>query len=247
MRRRSGPRIAISAAILMLVVGGVGLIATLILNAFVLDAYDAFGEVSVPGSTSLQLPAGEMTVSFHTETTGRPGGGFPIPDLSLTITPPAGVAKPEVIENVGTTTSVNNDVHVRVWTVQIPQQGTYNIETDGNVNGYISPSLAFGHGSSYGWLTWVFGGLLGVGVVGLVAALFWSARSGRKARPLAPEELLSFDEPTGTAPQLHSVPSYPPSDQGMRLDQLKQLAALRDSGALTEAEFEAEKHRILGS
>ena len=148
MRRMSGPRIAISAAILMLVVGGVGLIATLILNAFVLDAYDAFGEVSVPGSTSLQLPAGEMTVSFHTETTGQPGGGFPIPDLSLTISPPAGVAKPEVVENVGTTTSVNNDVHVRVWTVQIPQQGTYNIATDGNVNGYISPRLAFGHGSS---------------------------------------------------------------------------------------------------
>ena len=33
----------------------------------------------------------------------------------------------------------------------------------------------------------------------------------------------------------------------MRLEQLKQLAALRDSGALTEAEFEAEKRRILES
>jgi hypothetical protein len=243
MRRRSGTRIAI----LTLVVGGVGLIATLLLNAFVLDAYDAFGEVPVPGSTSLHLPAGEMTVSFHTVTTGQPSSGFPIPDLSLSITPPAGVAKPEVAENVGGTTSVNSDVHVRVWTVQIPRQGTYDIETDGKVNGYISPRLAFGHGSSYGWLTWVFGGLLGLGVIGLVAGMFWSARSGKKARPLAPEELLSFDEPTGSAPQLRSVPSSPPSDQGVRLEQLKQLAALRDSGALTEAEFEAEKHRILDS
>jgi hypothetical protein len=243
MRRRSGTRIAI----LTLVVGGVGLIATLLLNAFVLDAYDAFGEVPVPGSTSLHLPAGEMIVSFHTVTTGQPSSGFPVPDLSLSITPPAGVAKPEVAENVGGTTSVNSDVHVRVWTVQIPQQGTYDIETDGKVNGYISPRLAFGHGSSYGWLTWVFGGLLGLGVVGLGAALFWSARSGKKARPLAPEELLSFDEPTGTAPRLQSVPSSAPGDQGVRLEQLKQLAALRDSGALTEAEFEAEKHRILDS
>jgi len=247
MRRRSGPRIAISAAILTLVVGGVGLIAALVLNAFVLDAYDAFGEVSVPGSTTLHLPAGEMTVSFHTLTTGGTSSGFPIPDLSLTINPPAGVAKPDVTENVGTTTSVNSDVHVRVWTVQIAQQGNYDIETDGKVNGYISPRLAFGHGSSYGWLTWVFGGLLGVGVVGLGAALFWSARSGKKARPLAPEELLSFDQPSGTPPQLQSVPSHPPGDQGARLEQLKQLAALRDSGALTEAEFEAEKHRILDS
>ncbi|WP_322790548.1 SHOCT domain-containing protein [Mycolicibacterium helvum] len=32
----------------------------------------------------------------------------------------------------------------------------------------------------------------------------------------------------------------------MRLDQLKTLAALRDSGALTQAEFDAEKRRILG-
>jgi hypothetical protein len=186
-----------------------------------------------------------MTVSFHTVTTGRPTSGFPIPDLSFTITPPAGVPKPQVSENVGATTSVNSDVHVRVWTVQIPQEATYDVETDGKVNGYISPRLAFGHGSSYGWLTWVFGGLLALGVVELVAALFWSARSGKKARPLAPEELLSFDEPTGSAPALQSVPSYPPSDQGVRLEQLKQLAALRDSGALTEAEFEAEKHRIL--
>jgi hypothetical protein len=247
MRRRSGPRIVVGAAILTLVVGGVGLIATLLLNAFVLDAYDAFGEVSVPGSTSLHLPAGEMTVSFHTVTTGGSASGFPIPDLSFTISPPAGVAKPEVAENIGTTTSVNSDVHVRLWTVQIPQDSTYDIDTDGKVNGYISPRLAFGHGSSYGWLTWVFGGLLAVGAAGLAGALFWSARSGKKARPLAPEELLNFDQPTGTAPRLQSVPSYPPSDQGVRLEQLKQLAALRDSGALTEAEFEAEKRRVLDS
>ena len=63
-------------------------------------------------------------------------------------------------ESVGGTTTVNSDTHVRMWVVQIPEEGTYDIVTDGNVNGYISPRLAFGHGSSYGWLTWVFGGLL---------------------------------------------------------------------------------------
>jgi Short C-terminal domain len=39
--------------------------------------------------------------------------------------------------------------------------------------------------------------------------------------------------------------SYAPTDQGIRLEQLKTLSALRDSGALTEEEFEAEKRRIL--
>jgi hypothetical protein len=245
MSRRSGPRFAILSAVLTLVIGGVGLIAMLILNAFVLDEYDAYGEVSIPGSTSLHLPAGEVTVNFHTMVTGSPSSGFPIPDLKFTITPPEGVAKPQVTESVGGTTTVNSDTHVQIWVVQIAQEGTYDIETGGNVNGYINPHLAFGHGSSYGWLTWVFGGLLAFGVVELVVALMWSARSAKRARPLAPDELLSFDEPTASPPPLQSLPSYTPSDQGVRLEQLKQLAALRDSGALTDEEFEAEKRRIL--
>src|SRR5262245_19781408 len=246
MRRRSGPRIAILSAILTLVIAGVGLLATLILNAFVLDDYDAYGEVPIPGTTSLHLPAGEVTVSFRTMVTGSPSSGLPIPDLKFSITPPAGVPKPQVTESVGGTTTVNSDTHVRVWVVQIAQEGTYDIVTDGNVNGYINPRLAFGHGSSYGWLMWVFGRLLALGVVELTAALIWSARSAKATRPLAPEEMMNFDEPTwsaGVAP----APSYTPSDQGVRLEQLRQLATLRDSGALTEAEFEAEKRRILHS
>ena len=247
MSRRSGSRFAILSAVLTLVVAGVGLIASLILNAFVLDEYDAFGEVSIPGSTSLHLPAGEVTVSFHTIVTGSPSSGFPIPDLKFNVTPPVGVPNPEVTESISGTTTVNSATHVQVWVMQIAQEGTYDIVTDGNVNGYINPRLAFGHGSSYGWVTWVFGGLLALGVVELAAALMWSATSAKRARPLAPEELVSFDAPTGSPPSLHSAPSYTPSDQGVRLEQLKQLAALRDSGALTEDEFETEKRRILES
>lgn len=243
MGRRFGPRIAIIVAVLSMVAAGVGFVAMLILNAFVLDEYDAYGEVPIPGSTSLHLPAGEATVSFHTMVTGSPSSGFPIPDLQFSITPPAGVPKPQVTESVGGTTTVNSDTHVQVWVVQIPQDGTYDIVADGNVNGYINPRLAFGHGSSYGWLTWVFGGLLALGVMELVVALLWSARSAKAARPLAPEEMMSLNEPTGTSGT--ASPSYVPSDQGVRLEQLRQLAALRDSGALTEAEFDAEKRRIL--
>jgi hypothetical protein len=245
MSRRSGPRFAILSAVLTSVIGGFGLIAMLILNAFVLDEYDAYGHVSIPGSTSLHLPAGEVTVNFHTAVTGSPSSGFPIPDLKFNVTPPAGVPKPAVTESIGGTTTINSDMHARVWVMQIAQEGTYDVATDGNVNGYINPRLAFGHGSSYGWLTWVFGGLLAFGVVELVVALMWSARSAKRARPVAPEELLSFDEPTASPPPLQSLPSYTPSDQGVRLEQLKQLAALRDSGALTKDEFEAEKRRIL--
>ena len=58
----------------------IGLVASIILNTFVFDEYNAYGEVPVPGSRSLHLPAGELTVSFHTVITGRPaGGGLPVP------------------------------------------------------------------------------------------------------------------------------------------------------------------------
>src|ERR1700752_3966415 len=198
MKRRSGPRIAVAGAILTLVAAVVGFMATLILNAFVLDAYDAYGEVPIPGSTSLHLPAGEATISFHTAVTGSPSSGFPIPDLKFNINPPVGVPKPEVTESIGGTTTVNSDTHVQVWVMQTAQEGTYDIVTDGNVNGYIDPRLAFGHGSSYGWLTWVFGGLLALGALELVVSLMWSATSAKRARPLSPEELVSFDAPTGS-------------------------------------------------
>jgi putative oligomerization/nucleic acid binding protein len=239
---RFGPRIAVVSSILTLVAAVIGFVATLILNAFVLDEYDAYGEVPIPGSSSLHLPAGEVTVSFHTLITGRPTSGFPIPNMRIRIDPPSGVPEPEVTESIGGTTTVNSDTHVRVWVVQIPETGTYDITTDGDVNGYISPRLAFGHDSSYGWLVWLFGGLFILGLLELFASLFWSARTGKKARPLAPHELVTLDQPTWSA---GPAASYTPTDDGVRLEQLKTLAALRDSGALTQEEFEAEKRRIL--
>ena len=151
-----------------MVVAVVGFIVTLVLNAFVLDEYDAYGEVPIPGSSSLHLPAGEATVSFHTQTIGSPsGGGFPVPQLGLTIVPPEGVPDPQVTENFGTTTTVNNDAHIRVWVVQIPAEGTYDITTDGQVNGYINPQLAFGHDSPTARWLWAFAGLFVVGLLEL--------------------------------------------------------------------------------
>ena len=75
---RAATRIFILSAVLTLVVAVVGFIVTLVLNAFVLDKYDAYGEVPIPGSSSLHLPAGEATVSFHTQTSAiRAGAACP--------------------------------------------------------------------------------------------------------------------------------------------------------------------------
>ncbi len=182
--RRTAPRIFLIASILTLVVAIAGFIVTLVLNAFVLDKYNAYGEVPIPGSSSLHLPAGEATVSFHTQTIGSPsGGGLPVPPLGLTIAPPEGIPAAQVTESYGTTTTVNNDAHIRVWVVQISAEGTYRVTTDGKVNGYINPQLAFGHNSSYGWLVWAFAGLFALGLVELTASIIWVVRSGRGPSP----------------------------------------------------------------
>ncbi|MGE0221526.1 SHOCT domain-containing protein [Mycolicibacterium sp.] len=245
MNGGAGPRAAIIGAVGSLVVGVIGLIVTVVLNAFVFDEFNAYGEVPVPGQGRLALPAGEVTISFHTVVTGGIDGGFPVPALRLGLDAPAGVPDPVVTETTGSTTSVNNDVRVRIWVAQIPQEGVYDVVTDGDVGGYIDPRLAFGRDSSVSWLWWVFGGLLGLGILELVVALTWWSRSGRRARPLPSAATVSLDEPYWPGAVPPPVQGYQPTDHGVRMEALKTLAALRDSGALTEAEFQAEKRRIL--
>ena len=61
---KRAPRIAIVVSILTLVASVLGFVATLVLNTFVLDEYNAYGEVPIPGSTTLQLPAGRDDREF---------------------------------------------------------------------------------------------------------------------------------------------------------------------------------------
>ena len=235
MNSRRVAKISLILAIVTLVVAVAGFITTLVLNVFFLDDYDAYGEVPIPGSGSVHLPAGQATVSLHTLVIGGTDGGLPVPPLRISITQPDGVAQPEVTESIGTTTTVNNDAHIRVWNVQVPADGTYNVVTDGQVNGYINPRLAFGHQSSYGYLVWVFVALFVVGLVDLTLSIMWLGRVRRRPVPSV-GGAVSFAAP---------AVAYEPTGEGVRVERLKTLASLRDSGALTEEEFQEEKRRIL--
>lgn len=229
---------SLAAAVVTMIVAVAGFIITLVLNAFFLDKYNDYGEVPIPGAGSLYLPAGEVTVSLHTVVIGGADGGLPVPPLGVTIIPPDGVAQPTMTESIGSTTTVNNDAHVRVWVAQIPAAGTYHVTTDGQVNGYIAPRLAFGHSSSYGYLVWVFVALFVVGLADSILSGWWLARTRRRA---AAAVVSRSWEPASSLSG-----AYEPTDEAVRLERLKTLAALRDSGALTEEEFQTEKRRILG-
>jgi hypothetical protein len=250
MRSGGVVKIVRRAAILLMVGSGIAFVAILTLGAFVLDDYDAYGQVPIPGTAKLHLPAGQVTVNFHTVTVGNAsGGGLPVPHLMLDIDPPPGVATPKVTENFGSSTSVNNDIRRRVWVIQVPADGDYIITTNGEVNGFISPRMAFGHDSDLdnAWLG-ISAGLFVVGLVGTIVASVLRSRTKRVVAPAwqfeAPQS-----EPmpqAGPAPVSRADgPVVTPSGEGVKIEQLKTLAALRDSGALTEKEFQAEKRRVL--
>ncbi|GFG50716.1 hypothetical protein CQY20_17770 [Mycolicibacterium agri] len=231
---RTAPRILIAVSVLTLVVAVVGFVVTLVLNAFVFDKYNAYGEVPIPGTGQVHLPEGQATVSFHTQTIGSTSGGLPVPPLELGIDPPDGVPEPQIIESYGTTTTINNDAHVRVWRMEVAAEATYNITAGGQVDGYINPRLAFGHDASRWWLVWMFAGLFVVGAIALAASITWAMRRGRRPSPAgAPQATFDLSDP------------YTPSADGIRFEQLRHLSALRDSGALTEEEFQAEKRRLM--
>ena len=49
------------------------------------------------------------------------------------------------------------------------------------------------------------------------------------------------------AQQAYAQPAAPPMSQGDMINELKELAALKEQGVLTEAEFAAQKAKILGA
>lgn len=142
------------------VLAAVALIVVWFLSWTLLSHSDKYGRVDVPGTAVLDLPAGELQVSFRTQLATNGGqGALNIPPLSLGIHPTAaGGEEPEVREDIGATNSVNGDAHARVWTVRVPSEGEYRVSAGGEVGGYINPQLTFGAASS------VAGVLLALGI-----------------------------------------------------------------------------------
>jgi hypothetical protein len=111
------------------------------------NAYNAHGEVPIPGTQTLHLPAGQLTITFCTEHANMALAGELLPDLTVNIAPPAGVADPKVTGIIGDENDLNSTSCKGACAAQIPQDGDYQITTDGQVDpsiDFIDPRLAFG-------------------------------------------------------------------------------------------------------
>lgn len=124
---------------------------------------DSYGDVAVPGSANLHLPAGEVDATLRSVApTDEPS----VPPLSIRISGPDGIPRAEVVENRRTTSLIAGNERVRVWVVRIAQEADYRVDIDGEVYGPYKPTLTFGHvmrNDSLHWLltigtrvSWVF-------------------------------------------------------------------------------------------
>jgi hypothetical protein len=247
MKSGTAPRILTLVAVLTMVAAGIGFVVTMVVGAFSSD-YATYGEVPIPGTKTVHLPAGQATVTFHTILVGGSGNSLPVPPLSYRITGPGGVDL-QLTEDYGGTTTVNNDARVRIGFLQVPTEGDYDVELSGNVSAYLNPSVAFGHDSGYGTLPWILGAIFVFGLVDLIVARIWASRARRSDvvfTPMSTPTPAPNWTPTVVPTQWpQPAGSFTPSDEGIRVQTLNTLARLRDSGALTREEYEAEKKRVL--
>ena len=139
--------------------------------------YDEFGEVSIPGSALIDLPEGRVVVSFHVTASGR---GTAVPPLTLSIEPPPGGRDPEVVDDLGDSVAAGNDIHRRVWVMQVPAAGRYPVSIDGPVADFENPRLVFGRDGGLDGPVWV---LVALSVIcaDLAVAGWWFQRRGRAA------------------------------------------------------------------
>ena len=92
----------------------------------------------------------------------------------------------------------------------------------------------------------LIGGMARTAVVAGTATAVSNRVSRRQAgRWAAKEEEQQPQQENAPAPAQYAAPPPPPQDTGVDLEKLKQLGELRDSGVLTDAEFQAQKARIL--
>jgi len=87
-------------------------------------------------------------------------------------------------------------------------------------------------------------GMARVAVVSGTATAVLNRTSRRQSQRWAAQDQQAYQQEA--APPPAAAPASAPAAGESRIDQLKELGALKEQGVLNDAEFEAEKARILG-
>ena len=136
------------------------------LSVYALESSDAYGEIPVPGTGTVHLPAGEIVAAFAHSDDGRhsnPDPG-PEPEPTLWLTGPASAPEPRIVADRGRRSDDGTSTHVQLWRITVGAEGDYDATVAGDASGYPQPRIAFGRTSSGVWL-WALGGLLFVAVM----------------------------------------------------------------------------------
>lgn len=181
VRRAGGARTAFDWCVVAFVVGVVGFLASMVMDYASLTD-EAYGDVSVPGSARLHLPAGDVLVTLHTEAISEHEDAVIPGNLEVLITPPSGVGGPRMTDLLGDDADEpaprrqpgywsSDEASRDAMIAHIPQAGDYTITTKGTDSLSVSPRLSFGRRSVFEFLMWpFFPGLIAVSlVVGVVA------------------------------------------------------------------------------
>jgi hypothetical protein len=237
-------RRTVAVGVVAMVACVVVFVGTLVWRGFSGD-YDKYGAVELPGSGTVALPAGEVDIVFevHFATNGS-GGAITVPALSFDLVPPDGVADPSVEEDYGTSVSVNNVGHIRVWRMQVPAAGTYTVTADGDVGGYIAPRLTFGAGSTVP--TWPIFASAALFFVALALTLVGGLATGHRRTSLAPQPRDPQNAVPYGSPSAITPGSSTPEQEMARLAELQKLTDLHTSGTLSDSEYDAARGRLGG-
>ena len=74
----------------------------------------------------------------------------------------------------------------------------------------------------------------------------WAAQDQQAYEEQQQQQAQQAPPPPAYAPAPQQAPAAPEDAMSAKLEQLRQLGELKDQGVLTEAEFQAQKSRILG-
>ncbi len=131
------------------------------------DAY-AYGEVGVPGRSTLHLPAGSLDITLRELTAATV---HVPPGLQVSVVPLEGAAVPltrDVGGDFGPNSRTSTVAYRRVFRASIPREGTYRVTAAG-VSGDGGYSVEFGHApATIAGKIWAY-----AGIAALAALLAW--------------------------------------------------------------------------